>query len=90
MRGLIESKQARMEHNALKNYWSNESRLSQKILITILWQFERQTDLLARLVKQKSAPKRKPTAYMRFFGEKIREGKSAQEIGVLWRQKSKL
>ncbi len=86
MRGILKSKQARQEHNALESCWSNETHLSQAILISILWQMEKQNELLSQLVKVAKQPKakRKPTPYMEFFGKMAKQGKSAAEIAKLW------
>lgn len=91
MRNKITSKEAKREHNALPSCWSNESQLSQKVLISVLWHLEKQSELLSQMVKllRQSKIKRPVTPYMRFFGKKAKEGKSASEIAKLWKLKSK-
>ncbi len=90
MRNKITSKEAKQEHNALKECWSFESRLSQKILISVLWHLEKQNELLSQLVKLGGLPKakRQVTPYMKFFGKMAKEGKSASEIAKLWKLKT--
>lgn len=91
MRNKITSKEAKQKHNALPSCWSSESQLSQKVLISVLWHLEKQTELLSQLVKvmRHSKIKRPLTPYMRFFGKKAKEGKSAFEIAKLWKLQSK-
>lgn len=85
---MIIAKQARKDHFALKDCWSSETRLSQKVLIAILGRLEQQNKLLAKLVQRKRA---KPplTKYQRFFSQHIKEGKTAKQAGKLWREKNK-
>ena len=91
MRNKITSKEAKREHNALPSCWSKESRLSQKVLISILEHLEEQSELLSQLVKvvKQSKIKRRITPYMRFFGKMAKQGKSASEIAKLWKLRSK-
>ncbi len=80
---FITSGEARRQHKGLKTYWSSESYLSQKILISILEHLERLVG--SRLTKSL----RKPTEYQKFFGDKIKEGLTAKEIGALWKKRNR-
>jgi len=83
---MILSKIAIREHRALKSRWSDESRLSQQVLIAVLWRLEQQNELLTKLIRQKKT-KKPLTKYQRFFGKQIKKGLTAKETAKLWQEK---
>ena len=83
---MITAKQAQKDHHNLKRCWSNETKLSQRVLIGVLRRLEQQGELLAKLVQQKRT-KRPLTKYQRFFGQQAKGGLSAHEVAKLWQQK---
>ena len=77
----INSKQAKKEHNALKSHWSDESHLSQKIMIAILEKLEN--------IEAQSKRHRKPSKYNLFVQEQTKKGLTMQEATELYRKKFK-
>lgn len=73
------AKQAEDERMALISYWSEESQLTQRILIYV-------AELLEKLVKQRST-NRKTTAYQKHIMRECAGGKTIQEAAKSWREK---
>ena len=87
---MLTAKKADKKQHSLKSHWSDESELTQSIIIAILERLERSKALLYQIGKQlvlikKSLrkSKRPPTEFQRFFGKKMKEGLAPREIGKL-------
>ncbi len=76
---IISAVQALRKSNSLPHAWSQESRLTQRILIYT-------AELLEQLVEQQRK-KRKKTLWNVFLSRGLRAGKSMQQIGYEWQQK---
>lgn len=71
--------QAEQERMALASYWSDESQLTQRLLIYV-------AELLEKLVKQRATP-RKTNAYQKHIMKECAGGKTIQEAAKSWREK---
>jgi len=67
---MITSEKAEKEHKKLKSLWSNESCLTQKILISILKELE---------ILNTKKVKREPSKYNLHVAKEIGKGKTFQE-----------
>lgn len=65
------------EFKALKSYWSEQSLLTTKAVLYLCKLFETPP---ARLIR------RKQSAWQKFFGEQIRDGKTAKEASKSWKK----
>lgn len=72
-RRITSAKQANEESMALKSVWSQESFLTQRILIYI-----------ASLLEKRTA-QRKPTTWQKYLGKALKAGKTIQQAGAEWR-----
>jgi len=71
------ARQALKESRALKSIWSNESRLTQRILIYV-----------AELLEQQTKPKkRRVSNWQRFAANAVREGKTLSQAAAEWHQR---
>ena len=70
--------QAEAERRQLQSYWSEESQLTQRILIYI-------AELLEKLVT-KNQP-RKPTTYQKHVAKILRDGGTMRDAARLWKEK---
>ncbi len=74
------------KHKDLKSSWSGESRLTQRIMITMLEELE----TLNEKIEQKNSKikiKRKPSEWSLFAGQYLKEGKTMQDASKAWKQK---
>lgn len=77
-KAIKSAKQAEQERMALKSYWSEESQLTQRLLIYV-------AELLEKLVKQREP--RKPSAYQKYISQECAVGKTIQEAAHSWQEK---
>lgn len=70
------SQQALEESVKLPAIWSDESRLTQRILVYIASLLEKQAPQRKR---------RKPTAWQVYLGKALKSGKTIQEAGAAWK-----
>ncbi len=71
------SKQALRESMALNRIWSNETYLTQRILIYC-------AELLEQIAKRKA---RKQTAWQKFLSREMKRGKTVKEAAALWKER---
>ena len=68
--------QAAEEMNQLPNYWSDESQLTQRVLIYIASLLEKQT----------TEKKRTPSAYQRHVAKTIKAGGTMKDAAESWKK----
>ena len=61
---------------ALPSIWSQETLLTQRLLIYI-----------AELLEEKARPKRKPSEWQRFFAQRVKAGLTAKQAAEEWRSR---
>lgn len=87
---LISSKKAMKQHNKLKSYWSAESRLTQKIIISMLNLLETQQISMLNLLKiQQKKKNRKPTEWNKLVGSYLKAGKTVHDASNKWKELKK-
>jgi len=76
---IITSEKAKELHKGLKSCWSEETKLSQKILIACLQNLEEING---------NKKKHKLSVWQRFASEYLKQGKTMQEASNAWREKN--
>ncbi|KKL45342.1 hypothetical protein LCGC14_2356600, partial [marine sediment metagenome] len=85
--GLISSREAIVKHNALERYWSNETKLTQKLIISLLAKLEEISNALKHIEQAKQKQKRKLSAWQEFIKIGLKEGKPIKVLSEEWKQK---
>ena len=84
----ISSREAIGKHNALGSYWSDESKLTQRIIISLLANLEDISNTLKRIENIKPKEKRKLSAWQEFIKIGMKEGKSIKQLSEEWKAKN--
>ena len=84
--GLISSREAIIKHNTLESYWSYETKLTQKIIISLLASLEEISNTLKRIEHVKPKQKRKLSAWQEFIKIGLKEGKTIQQLSKEWKK----
>ena len=82
--GLINSREAIIKHNALTSYWSYETKLTQKLIISLLAKLEEISDRLKHIKPPKPKKKRKLSEWQKFIKVGLKEGKSIKGLSEEW------
>lgn len=85
---LINSKEAIIKHNQLHQYWSLETKLTQKVIISLLAKLEEISNDLKHIKKPKQ--KRKLSAWQKFIQVGLKQGKTIQQLSKEWKAKKHL
>ncbi len=81
----MDSKEAIIKHEKLKSYWSNETRLTQRLIISLLIKLEEISDKLEYMKPKKKKIKRKLSKWQEFIRVGLKEGKTIQQLSKEWK-----